>query len=150
MIGYVSQFVFLSDTTIAENIAFGFTKNKIDYKQLDKVIKITQLKSFIDELPNGIETMVGENGVQLSGGQKQRIGIARALYREPDILVFDEATSSLDRSTEIEVMKSIYSLKGEKTIVIVAHRLSTLDQCDYIYKVKSGNLILDYDHSIWF
>ena len=143
IIGYVSQFVFLSDTSISENIAFGKTKKDIDYKQLDKVIKIAQLSNFIKKLPNGIETKVGENGVQLSGGQKQRIGIARALYDEPDILVFDEATSSLDTSTEIEVMKAIYSLKGKKTIIIVAHRLSTLDQCDYIYKVESGELILD-------
>tara|TARA_B100001175_G_scaffold317817_1_gene336697 strand:- start:2078 stop:3727 length:1650 start_codon:yes stop_codon:yes gene_type:complete len=141
IIGYVSQFVFLSDTSISENIAFGKAKKDIDYKQLDKVIKIAQLSNFIKELPNGIETKVGENGVQLSGGQKQRIGIARALYDEPDILVFDEATSSLDISTEIEVMKAIYSLKGKKTIIIVAHRLSTLDQCDYIYKVESGELI---------
>ena len=137
-IGYVSQFVFLSDTTIAENIAFGKSKEEIDYRQLDKVIKMAQLSTFIKELPNGIESKVGESGINVSGGQKQRIGIARALYNNPEILVLDEATSSLDDNTEKNVMKSIYKLKGEKTILIVAHRLSTLDKCDIIYNLDSG------------
>jgi len=137
-IGYVSQFVFLSDTTIAENIAFGKSKEAIDYRRLDKVIKMAQLSTFIKELPNGIESKVGESGINVSGGQKQRIGIARALYNNPEILVLDEATSSLDDNTEKNVMKSIYKLKGEKTILIVAHRLSTLDKCDIIYNLDSG------------
>ena len=142
-IGYVSQFIFLSDTTIKENIAFGQTEKNIDHEQLRKVIKMAQLSTFIEELPNGIDTTVGEGGIQLSGGQKQRIGIARALFNNPEILVFDEATSALDKETEKEVMDAIYSLKGEKTIIVVAHRLSTLKKCDYIYKIDSGKLVLD-------
>ena len=137
-IGYVSQFIFLSDTTISENIAFGKKKENIDYDQLEKVIKMAQLSTFIKGLPDGIESKVGESGIMLSGGQKQRIGIARALYNNPEILVFDEATSSLDNDTEKEVMKSIYKLKGQKTILIAAHRLSTLDKCDTVYNLDSG------------
>ncbi|MBU78997.1 MAG: hypothetical protein CMD29_02590 [Flavobacteriales bacterium] len=140
-IGYVSQFVFLSDTTIAENIAFGKIKEKIDYKQLWEVINMAQLSSFIEGLPDGLDSKVGESGIMLSGGQRQRIGIARALYNNPEILVFDEATSSLDKDTEKEVMKSIYKLVGQKTILIVAHRLSTLDKCDTIYNLESGKLV---------
>lgn len=140
IIGYVSQFVFLADTTIAENIAFGKSKEEIDHKQLKEVIEKAQLSSFIEELPNGIESKVGESGIMLSGGQKQRIGIARALYNNPEILIFDEATSSLDYETEKNVMDSIYKLKGKKTIIIVAHRLSSLNKCDTIYKLGSGKL----------
>jgi ABC-type bacteriocin/lantibiotic exporter with double-glycine peptidase domain len=102
---------------------------------------MAQLSSFIEGLPDGLDSKVGESGIMLSGGQRQRIGIARALYNNPEILVFDEATSSLDKDTEKEVMKSIYKLVGQKTILIVAHRLSTLDKCDTIYNLESGKLV---------
>ena len=100
-----------------------------------------QLKKFINNLELGINTKVGERGVQLSGGQRQRLGIARALYHNPDILVLDEATSALDTETEKEVMKSIYNLKGQKTIIIVAHRLSTLKSCDHVFEIKNKKVI---------
>lgn len=141
-IGYVGQEIFLIDDTIKSNIAFGVENEKIDLTKVNQVLKAAQLSKFISELENGIETMVGDRGVQLSGGQRQRIGIARALYHNPSILIFDEATASLDNSTEKEVMKAIYDLKGNKTLIIVAHRLSTLNQCDEIYEIKNGKIQL--------
>ena len=137
-IGYISQDIFLFDSTIRENIAFGLSPDLIDNDLLKKSIIGANLKSHIDSLPNGVETLVGESGVMLSGGQIQRIGIARALYRQPMILLLDEATSSLDEKTEQEIMKTISLLKGKKTIIIISHQLKTLKDCSKIYELKDG------------
>jgi len=139
-IGYVGQDIFLFDDTIKNNICFGLNKSEIDEKRINYVIEAAQLSDFVKNLDNQINTIVGERGIQLSGGQKQRIGIARALYNDPDILIFDEATASLDNNTEKEVMNSIYSLKKDKTILIVAHRISTLSNCDLIYEIIDGQI----------
>jgi len=139
-IGYVSQDVFLSDESILLNIAFGMNVDEIDHEQIIKVLKQAQLTDFVESLPEGYNTKVGERGVQLSGGQRQRIGIARALYKKPSILVLDEATSALDIKTEQDIMSSIDDLKGQLTIIIVTHRLITLKNCDDIYSVKKGKI----------
>lgn len=141
-IGYVPQVIYLTDDTLKKNIAFGISEELIEPEKLNTSIKAAQLDSFIENLPNGINTFVGERGVRISGGQRQRIGIARALYNNPDILVLDEATSALDAQIEKEVMNSVYQLKGQKTIIIVAHRLSTLEKCNKVYKVDKGNISL--------
>ncbi len=140
-IGFVAQSIFLSDTTVAENIAFGIEKNEIDFNKIREILKLAQLTEFIDSLEKGIETPVGERGVQLSGGQRQRIGIARALYHDAELLVFDEATSSLDGITEKMIMESIINLTGQKTIVIIAHRLKTVKKCDQIFFMDQGKVI---------
>ena len=139
-IGYVGQTIFLKNDSIRENIAFGLSENKINNKAIIDSLKAAQLENFIDSLPEGLNTIVGERGVQLSGGQRQRIGIARALYNNPDVLIFDEATASLDTKTEFDVMQSINLLRGIKTIIIVAHRLSALKDCDFVYRVNKGVL----------
>lgn len=139
-IGYVPQTIYLTDDTIAKNIAFGLDDKNIDHNALDNAIKVAQLDQFIKDLPDGVETMVGERGVRISGGQRQRIGIARALYHNPSILVLDEATSSLDVDTEKWVMEAINELQYNKTIIIITHRLSTVDHCDQIYKLEKGRL----------
>ena len=141
LIGYVPQSIFLIDDSIKKNIAFGVHDNKIDNDKIQNAIKSAQLNDFIKELPEGIETNVGERGVKLSGGQRQRIGIARALYNNPEVLILDEATSALDTDTEDGVMQSVGLLKNNKTILIIAHRLSTLKQCDWIYKLNDGEII---------
>ena len=148
-IGYISQDIFLFDSTIRENIAFGLSPDQIDNDLLKKSIIEANLKSHIDSLPNGIETLVGESGVRLSGGQIQRIGIARALYRQPMILLLDEATSSLDEKTEQEIMKTISLLKGKKTIIIISHQLKTLKNCSKIYELKDGVMNLRTKKSIF-
>jgi ABC-type multidrug transport system fused ATPase/permease subunit len=140
-IGYVSQSIFLTDDTLRRNIAFGLPEEKIDEAAVWKAIKLAQLEEFVEHLSDGINTLVGERGVRLSGGQRQRIGIARALYHDPKVVVLDEATSSLDMATESEIMKDINKLKGEKTLVIIAHRLSTLVECDHIYHLEQGKII---------
>jgi len=140
-IGYVPQSIFLTDDTLCRNIAFGLPDKKIDEKQVWHVIRAAQLESFIDDLPEGINTMVGERGVRLSGGQRQRIGIARALYHDPSVLVLDEATSSLDIETERKVMDAVKALQGDKTIIIVAHRLSTVEHCDKLYRLENGRVV---------
>ncbi len=139
-IGYIPQSIYLSDETIRKNIAFGIADNDIDEAAVQRAIEDAQLKDFIDTLPNGVETVVGERGVRLSGGQRQRIGIARALYHNPEIIFLDEATSALDSETEKEIMKAIDGLKGEKTLIIIAHRLSTIENCDIVFKVDQGKL----------
>ena len=139
-IGYVSQNTFLSDSTILENIAFGIDKKFISDERVQNAIQGAQIKEFIKRLPKGLNTIVGERGVQFSGGEQQRIGIARALYRDPEILILDEATSALDTLTEEKVMKSVYDLRLKKTIIIVTHRLSTLKNCEMIYHIKNGIL----------
>tara|TARA_B100000900_G_scaffold407423_1_gene420106 strand:+ start:1472 stop:3208 length:1737 start_codon:yes stop_codon:yes gene_type:complete len=140
-IGYVGQEIFLFDDTIRKNIAFGLTENIISERKIMQVIKDAQLDKFVMSQKNGLDTVVGERGLMLSGGERQRVGIARALYNDPDILIFDEATASLDNKTEIEIMKSIYRLKQNKTIIIVAHRVSTLSNCDEIYEIFDGKII---------
>ena len=141
-IGYVGQEIFLIDDTIKANIAFGIEEEKIDHYKINQVLKASQLSKFISELENGVETRVGDRGIQLSGGQRQRIGIARALYHNPSVLIFDEATASLDDQTEKQVMRSIYNLKQNKTMIIIAHRISTLNQCDKIYEIQHGQIKL--------
>ena len=140
-IGYVSQDIFLADDSIIQNVAFGIPREKIEIEKVSSALKAAQLYGFINELESGLETTVGERGVQLSGGQRQRLGIARALYHNPQILILDEATASLDVHTEKNVMKAIHALRGKKTILIIAHRLSTLKGCDAIYEIKNGFLI---------
>lgn len=140
-IGYVPQDIFLIDDTLQNNIAFGIDHDNINPSQLKKAIQLSQLSDYIDSLPNGLDTYVGERGVKISGGQRQRIGIARALYNDPDILVLDEATSSLDGATEADLMTAVNALKGIKTIIVVAHRLSTIENCEYLYKLENGQVI---------
>ena len=139
-IGYVPQSIFLTDDSILKNIALGIDENLIDFELINSVVKASQLEKFIHSLDEGINTQVGERGVQLSGGQLQRIGIARALYNQPEILILDEATASLDYNTEINVMEAIKNIKKDKTLIIVAHRLTTIDDCDYIYKIEKGEI----------
>ncbi|TGL15854.1 ABC transporter ATP-binding protein [Leptospira levettii] len=146
IIGYVSQNIYLTDDTLKNNIAFGIPDNQIDTNRVNESIQLAQLESFVNKSEFGIETIVGERGVKLSGGQKQRIGIARALYHNPSVLILDEATSSLDLNTESEVMDAINALHGQKTILIIAHRLSTLQSCDKIYRIENGMIF--QDHSI--
>lgn len=140
-IGYVPQSVFLSDASIEENIAFGVSKDKIDSERLAETIKQAELEEFINSLPDGLETFVGDRGIRLSGGQRQRIAIARALYRNPEILVLDEATSALDNDTENAIMSAVDSLQGHITLIIIAHRLTTVRNCDVIYEVKNQGII---------
>lgn len=140
-IGFVPQNIFLSEGSILENIAFGINKSKIDLERINKVIRLSHLDELVDSLERGINTKVGERGVQLSGGQRQRIGIARALYKKSDVLVFDEATSSLDGISEKMIMDAIDSFAGRKTIIIVAHRLKTIENCDKIYFFDKGKVI---------
>lgn len=142
-IGYVPQSIYLTDDTLRRNIAFGIADAAIDEGALWRAVRAAQLDDFVSGLPQGLDTFVGERGVRLSGGQRQRIGIARALYHNPAILVLDEATSALDTQIEQEVMKSLIDLKGEKTLIIVAHRTSTLEHCDYIYKLDDGHVVAE-------
>lgn len=140
-IGYVPQSIYLTDDSIRSNVALGVAPELIDDAQVRAALTAAQLKEFVQGLPDGIETSVGERGVRLSGGQRQRIGIARALYHQPSILVLDEATSSLDPETEEGVMRAVEALHGEKTLVIVAHRLTTVAYCDHIYRLDAGRLV---------
>jgi len=141
MIGYVPQETYLHDASLRENIAFGIDKKLIDDTKIEIVSKLASLTDFVKTLENGFETEVGENGIKLSGGQKQRISIARALYKDPELIIFDEATSSLDAITEKEIINSINSLKNEKTLISISHKLSTMLYCDQIYEIKNGTLI---------
>ena len=140
-IGYIPQSIFLSDDTIRGNVAFGIESNQIDDPEVWRALEQAQLRDFVEALPEGMETFVGEGGVRLSGGQRQRIGIARALYHNPEILFMDEATSALDNETEKEIMKAIDGLKGEKTLIIIAHRLSTIEKCDIVFELSEGRLV---------
>ena len=139
-IGYIPQSIYLIDESIRDNIAFGIDADKIDDKRIWEVLEEAQLKTFVEELPEGLETTIGDRGVRISGGQRQRLGIARALYHNPEILVFDEATSALDGDTEAAVMEAVNSFHGKKTMVIIAHRLNTIAKCDVIYKVENEKI----------
>lgn len=139
-IGYVPQTIYLTDDSLCRNVAFGLGDDHIDKDAVWRAIRAAQLEGFVKDLPQGLETVVGERGVKLSGGQRQRIGIARALYHDPGVLVLDEATSSLDTDTEREVMQAVRTLQG-KTILIVAHRFSTVEHCDRIYRLEKGELV---------
>lgn len=139
-IGFVSQTIYLADSSIKENIGFGIPSSEIRNEKVLQAIRLANLEEVISSLPNGIDTFVGERGVQLSGGQRQRIGIARALYNDPEILVFDEATSSLDGLTEKLIMEAINSFAGKKTIILIAHRLSTVKSCNLIYFIENGKV----------
>lgn len=141
LIGYIPQSIFLTDDTIERNIAFGVPDELIDSQRLDKAIKAAQLTNLIEQLPDGINTQVGERGVRLSGGQRQRIGIARVLYHEREILVLDEATAALDNETEYLVTEAIKALSGTKTMIFIAHRLSTIEHCDCIYSIEKGRIV---------
>lgn len=140
-IGYVPQSVYLTDDTIRNNVAFGINREGIDDEIVWKALDEAQLKLFVESLPQGLDTIVGERGIRFSGGQRQRVAIARALYYDPDILVLDEATSALDNETESAVMDAIESLQGHKTLIIVAHRLTTIKSCDEVYEIKDGKAI---------
>lgn len=140
-IGYIPQSIYLVDEPIRNNIAFGIADEEIDDDRIWQVLEEAQLKDFIKTLPEGLDTAIGDRGVRLSGGQRQRLGIARALYHNPEILVFDEATSALDNETEQAVMEAINSFHGKKTMVIIAHRLNTIEKCDIIYKVDEGQIV---------
>ncbi|MBQ7249896.1 MAG: ABC transporter ATP-binding protein [Bacilli bacterium] len=141
-ISYVPQEIFLIDNSIKENIAFGHDANKIPDEIVWKALEQAQLADFVRSLPEGLQTQIGEKGVRLSGGQRQRIGIARALFRDTPIIVFDEATSALDFETEAEVLKTVVGLKGEKTLIIITHRLSTIKGCDRIYEIKDSHMVM--------
>lgn len=138
LIGYVPQTIYLTDDTIKRNIAFGIDDNDINEHAVSQAIKAAQLQAFVDELPDGMNTVLGERGVRMSGGQRQRIGIARALYHDPEVLVLDEATSALDTETESGIMDAVVRLQGQKTIFIIAHRLSTLERVDKLFSVERG------------
>ena len=140
-IGYVPQSIFVTDDTLRRNVAFGLPKGEIDEVAVGAAIRSAQLEDFVASLPDGLDTIVGERGVRLSGGQRQRIGIARALYNNPDVLVLDEATSSLDTDTEHGVMQAVQALQGEKTVIIVAHRLSTVEYCDRLYRLENARIV---------
>lgn len=140
-IGYVPQSIFLSDDTLRRNVAFGLANDQIDNAAVRRAVQAAQLEQFVNGLPNGLETLVGERGIRLSGGQRQRIGIARALYHDPPVLVLDEATSSLDTANERGVMNAVRALQGDKTLIIVAHRLSTVEHCERLFRLESGRLV---------
>ncbi|EOS25336.1 hypothetical protein C804_04435 [Lachnospiraceae bacterium A4] len=137
-IGYIPQAIYLMDDNIRANVAFGIPESEIDDAAIEKALREAQLDQFVHALPDGLDTMIGDRGVKLSGGQRQRIGIARALYRNPDVLILDEATSALDNDTEKEVMEAIDGLHGTRTLIVIAHRLSTIRKCDKIYEVGNG------------
>jgi ATP-binding cassette subfamily B protein len=141
-IAHVPQFIYLSDSSIGENIAFGIPKDEIDYHQVEKALEKSQLSKLIKEWKDGYETYVGERGARLSGGQRQRIGIARALYKNADVLVFDEATNSLDENTEKSIIDEILALRGKCTIFLVTHNKNLTVNCDEKYLVNNKNIIL--------
>lgn len=141
-LGYIPQAIYLMDDTIRANIAFGVDSEQVDEAAVWKSLREAQLERFVKELPEGLDTVIGDRGVRLSGGQRQRIGIARALYQDPKVLILDEATSALDNETEREVMAAIDGLHGTRTLIVIAHRLSTIKKCDYIYEVRDGSVFL--------
>ena len=143
LLGYIPQFVYLCDDTIRANVAFGEERETVDDEWVWKCLERAQMREFVENLPEGLDTITGENGVRLSGGQRQRIGIARALYTNPQFLVMDEATSSLDGETEQAIVSAINDLSGDITILIIAHRLSTIENCDLVYRIEDGKATLE-------
>jgi ATP-binding cassette subfamily C protein len=141
IVGYIPQNIYLTDDTIRSNVAFGLPEEQIRDEQVWNALEIAQLKDLVLQLPKGLHTLVGERGVRLSGGQRQRIGIARALYHNPEVLVMDEATAALDNETERSFVQAIEALREKKTIVIIAHRLSTVRSCDQLYLLKDGKVV---------
>ena len=139
-VGYIPQTIYMLDDTVRNNIAFGVKEEDIDDSRIWEVLEQAQMKQFVEELPEGLDARIGERGIRISGGQRQRLGIARALYHDPELLVFDEATSALDNDTETAIMEAIDMLHGQKTMVIIAHRLRTIENCDMIYEVKDGKI----------
>ncbi len=139
-IGYIPQTIFMIDSTIRKNVAFGCADEDIDDEKVWMALKEAQLDEFVRGLPEGLDTGIGERGIRLSGGQRQRIGIARALFEDPEVLVLDEATSALDNDTEAAIMESINHLHGRKTLIIIAHRLQTIEKCDIVYRVEEGSV----------
>ena len=137
-IGYIPQSIFMIDSTIRKNVAFGYADEDIDDEKVWRALKEAQLDEFVKSLPEGLDTGIGERGIRISGGQRQRIGIARALFEDPEVLVLDEATSALDNETEAAIMDSINRLHGKKTLIIIAHRLQTIEKCDMVYRVENG------------
>ena len=137
-IGYIPQTIFMIDDSIRKNVAFGVPEEEIDDEKVWRALKEAALDDFVKSLPEGVETGIGERGIRISGGQRQRISIARALYEDPEVLVLDEATSALDNETEAAIMDSINRLHGRKTLVIIAHRLQTIEKCDMVYRVQGG------------
>lgn len=142
-LSYIPQSIYLLDGTIRENIAFGYKTSEIDDDRIWKALQESQMEDFVKRQPQGLDTEIGEMGVRLSGGQRQRIGIARALYKNPKVIVFDEATSALDNETESAIIDSINQLKGKKTLIIIAHRLTTIEECDIVYRVEGGQIKLE-------
>ena len=142
-IGYIPQMIFMLDDTIRRNVVSGVPEDKIDEERLWEVLREAQLDEFVKSLPQGLDTGIGERGIRLSGGQRQRIGIARALYHDPEVLVLDEATSALDNDTEKAIMDSINRFYGRKTLIIIAHRLQTIEQCDIVYRVEEGKVKIE-------
>ena len=140
-ISYIPQNFYILDDSIIENIVFSEDKEKINFDRINRILKITSLDKFINELPEKLNTIVGPNAKKISGGQAQRIAIARALYQDTNIMIFDEATNSLDADTEREIIDNVYNLKSEKTIIIVSHNEKILDKCDKIFKLDLGKLI---------
>ena len=139
-IGYIPQTLFMTDSTIRNNVAFGYADDEIDDERVWEVLKEAQLDEFVRSLPDGLDSTIGERGIRISGGQRQRIAIARALYDDPEVLVLDEATSALDNETEAAIMDSINILAGKKTLVIIAHRLQTIEKCNMVYRVEGGKI----------
>ncbi|MDE6910623.1 MAG: ABC transporter ATP-binding protein/permease [Lachnospiraceae bacterium] len=140
-VGYIPQMIFLLDADIRKNVAFGIPEEEIDDQKLWYALKEAQLDAFVQTLPEGVYTGIGERGIRLSGGQRQRIGIARALYHDPEVLILDEATSALDNDTEAAIMESVNRLHGKKTLVIIAHRLQTIEKCDMVFRVEDGAIV---------
>ncbi len=140
-IGYIPQMIFMLDDTIRRNVAFGVQDECIDERKVWEALREAQLDEFVKSLPDGLDTGIGERGIRLSGGQRQRIGIARALYYDPEVLILDEATSALDNDTEAAIMAAINRLHGRKTLVIIAHRLQTIEKCDVVYRVEDGKIV---------
>lgn len=139
-VGYIPQMIYMIDGSIRQNVAFGVSDEDIDEKRVWECLEEAQLADYIKSLPEGLDTQIGERGVRISGGQRQRIGIARALYNDPEVLILDEATSALDNDTEAAIMESVNALHGKKTLIIIAHRLQTIEKCDMVYRIENGKI----------
>jgi ATP-binding cassette, subfamily B, bacterial PglK len=140
-IGYIPQSIYLADESLRRNIAFGLPDKEIDEEKINLAVELAQLKSMVERMPDGLDTILGEHGTRISGGQRQRVGIARALYHDPQVLVMDEATSALDNITEKEITNAIENLRGDRTIIMIAHRLTTVENCDQLYLMKDGVIV---------